>query len=128
MNRKAIIQSITFNIEVDGVKYKDVRVTYDKKDRLTIGDIHYEDNDSWKLVKIGDKTYDFQIYGDDDSKGHNNPDGIMKTRLSCQLYEMYECNGRLCHSSNILCNLDGTAKITYVRIDTNQGRKFANLL
>ena len=128
MNSNAIIQSITFNIDIGGKKYKNVSVKYDKKDKLTLGDIHYEDNDSWHLVEIGDKTYDFQIYGDDDSIAENNPERILKSRLSVQLYEMFWLNGKLNHSSNILCNLDGSAKITYVRIDTNKGRKFANLL
>lgn len=128
MNRKAIIKAIYFNVEIDGVKYKDVCINYDKHDKLTLGDIHYEDNNSWKFVKIGDKIYDFQIYGDDDSRANRNPEGILKTRLSIQLYEMYKVNGVLYHSSNILCSLSGTAKFTYVRIDTSQGRKFANLL
>ena len=80
------------------------------------------------LVEIGGVTYDFQIYGDDDSKAKKCRDGILNTRLSIQLYEMYWNNGKLWHSSHILCNLDKTAKITYLRIDTNKGRKFANLL
>lgn len=132
IDRRALIEKICFNIEIDGIKYKDVCIKYDKKDRLTLEDIHYEDNNSWHLVKIGDATYDFQIYGDDDGmlykNGKKNPDNILRTRLSIQLYEMYENQGELWHSSNILCNLDKSAKITYVRIDTNKGRKFCNLL
>ena len=50
IDRRAIVEKITFNIEFGGNKYKDVCVRYDKKDRLTLEDIHYEDNDSWKLV------------------------------------------------------------------------------
>lgn len=128
IDRKAIVEKIMFNIEIDGKKYKDVCINYDKSDKLTLEDIHYEDNDSWHLVEIGGVTYDFQIYGDDDSKAKKCRDGILNTRLSIQLYEMYWNNGKLWHSSHILCNLDKTAKITYLRIDTNKGRKFANLL
>lgn len=128
IDRKAIVEKIMFNIEIDGKKHRDVCIEYGKKDKLTLGDIHYEDNDSWHIVEIGGKTYDFQIYGDDDSIAENNPERILKSRLSVQLYEMFWLNGKLNHSSNILCNLDGSAKITYLRIDTNKGRKFANLL
>lgn len=128
MNGKAQIKSISFNIEVNGIKYKDVVINYDKNDKLTLADIHYEDNNSWKLIKIGDDLYDFQIYGNDDSKATKKPDGILKTRLSIQLFKMYKHNNKWYHSSDILCSLDKSAKITYVRIDTNQGRKFANLL
>ena len=132
IDRKAIVEKIIFNIEFDGKKYKDVSIKYDREDKLTLEDIHYEDNDSWHLVKLGNTTYDFQIYGDDDSLIYKNGkkclDNILKSRLSIQLFEMYECNGKLCHSSNILCSLDKSAKITYVRIDTNKGRKFCNLL
>ena len=132
IDRKAIIEKITFNIEFDGKKYKDVCINYSRKDKLTLGDIHYEDNDSWRLVKLGDTTYDFQIYGDDDGiiykGGRKCVDNILKSRLSIQLFEMYEKDGQLWHSSRILCNIGKTAKITYVRIDTNKGRKFCNLL
>ena len=132
IGRNAIIEKITFNIEFDGKKYKDVCVQYDKKDKLTLGNIHYEDNDSWHLVKLGDTIYDFQIYGDDDGIIYKNGkkclDNILKSRLSIQLFEMYDNGVDLCHSSNILCNLDNNVKITYVRIDTNKGRKFCNLL
>lgn len=128
IDRKAVIQKITFNIEIAGKKYRDVCIKYKKKDKLTLEDIHYEDNDSWRLVKIGDTIYDFQIYGDDDSKASKHRDDILKTRLSVQLYEMYRDNDILHHSSNILCNLDGSANITYLRIDTDKGRKIANLI
>ena len=128
----SVIEKITFNIEFAGKKYKDVCIEYDRKDRLTLGDIHYEDNDSWHLVEIGGITYDFQIYGDDDGMLYNNgkkhPDNILRTRLSIQLFKMYRQNGELYHSSDILCSIDKSAKITYVRIDTNKGTKFANLL
>lgn len=127
MNGKAKIRSISFNIEINGTKYKDVVINYDKRDNLTLADIHYEDNDSWKLIKIGDDLYDFQIYGNDDSKAEKKPDGILKTRLSIQLFKMYKHNNKWYHTSYIVGNRN-KAKITYVRIDTNQGRKFANLL
>lgn len=119
----SVIEKITFNIEFSGKKYNDVCIEYDKKDRLTLGDIHYEDNDSWHLVEIGGITYDFQIYGDDDSKASKSTEGILNTRLSVQLYEMYLDKGELCHSSNIISTIDGTAKITNMRIYTNHGIK-----
>lgn len=118
----AIIKSITFNIKIDGVKYVDVRVKYSRKERLTLADIHREDNNSWKLVEIGGKTYDFQIYGDE-----NNKSKPLRSELSIQLYEMYWDGRRLSHSSTILCSLEGT-KITNVRIDTDQGRKIVRSL
>lgn len=129
ISRKARVERIIFNIEIEGKKYKDICVKYSKEDNITLGDIHYEDNDSWKLINIGDKTYDFQIYGDDDSIAESNPDRILKSRLSIQLFEMRKTDdGCLEHTSCIYGSLDKSAKITYVRIDTNKGRKFANLL
>jgi hypothetical protein len=129
ISRKARVERIIFNVEIEGKKYKDICVKYSKEDNITLGDIHHEDNDSWKLINIGDKTYDFQIYGDDNSIAESNPDRILKSRLSIQLFEMRKTDdGHLEHTSHIYCNLDKSAKITYVRIDTNKGRKFANLL
>ena len=132
IGRKAIVESITFNIEFGGKKYVDVCVKYDKEDKITLGDIHHEDNDSWKLVRIGDSIYDFQIYGDDDSViykgGRKCLDNIIKSRLSVQLFEMYMFNGKLCHSSNILCNIGKSAKITNVRIKTDKGTKVHSVL
>lgn len=129
ISRKARVERIIFNVEIEGKKYKDICVKYSKEDNITLGDIHYEDNDSWKLINIGDKTYDFQIYGNDDSIAESNPDRILKSRLSIQLFQMRKTDdGYLEHTSHIYGNLDKSAKITYVRIDTNKGRKFANLL
>jgi hypothetical protein len=132
LDRKALVQSITFNIEINGELHEGVTVKYGPTDKLTFGDIHFEDNDSWKLVKIGEKTYYFQIYGDDDSviwKGRRKKlDNILKTRLSIDLYEMYECDGKLCISSNVYSNIIGNAKINRVRINTNKGSKGCHIL
>lgn len=74
LKKDDVIAKIIINVNVNGKVYKDICLEYNEepKWKLTLEDIHYEDNDSWFCADVGDYMIYFNIHGQDDELGMNN--------------------------------------------------------
>ena len=110
-----VIAKIIVNITIGSKLFKDVELNIENDDKwwLTFEDIHYEDNGSWTLVKVGEDVFDVQIYGNDDSQG-------LKSALRMQGCLMeYDENDKCYSHTNDWLTQESFSK---VRLVTTDGR------
>ena len=129
---KSVIQKIVLDIKFPGEKkhHKDIVLEYDDEN-LTIGSLHYEDNNSWNGIDIAetDSHYDVHFIGEDDSlamtkKGEYSDKKAMSIPVHAEFREVvknedddWEGNGNWFYST------DGLTSVRNVRVYTKDGMK-----